>query len=243
MTPEQFLKKWVEPAARGLKVLPEKLAMKDDLEAVIRSFNDEAGRTIIEEKIGHIDNWGEEMIRRYKKDGSFAESDFEEAIERMAKHHEDDHIEASPFCLPSPIRYGNDFGIKRPDKSDNPTPHLDFANATRKPIGDGYTQITVPLKFDPDASKESVKELRDILKRPDNKIKIDNTPRQALRDILEETDRPDNQLIVDCDYPPETIRKTYPVSGSINKTVKVPEDKFDSLLEALKKCPDKRVEL
>ena len=57
-------------------------------------------------------------------------------------------------------------------------------------------------------------------------------------------ERPDNQLIVDCDYPPETLTtKTYSVSGSINKTVKVPEDKFDSLLEALKKCPDKRVEL
>jgi len=37
--------------------------MKDDLESVIHYFNDEAGRCVIEEKV-HIDNWGEEMIRR-----------------------------------------------------------------------------------------------------------------------------------------------------------------------------------
>ena len=186
MTPEQFLSKWLPQAAEWLNVHPEALRMKDDLESVIHYFNDEAGRCVIEEKI-HIDNWGEEMIRKYKKYGSFAKSDFDEAIERMAKHHEDDHIEASPFCLPSPIKYGNDFGIKRPDKSDNPTPHLDFANATRKPIGDGYTQITVPLKFDPDASKESVKELRDILKRPDKKsYLVSGSPESKFEFTLEE---------------------------------------------------------
>jgi len=85
------------------------------------------------------------------------------------------------------------YPLYQPDRQDDPTPHLDFDNATRNPIGDGYTAITVPLKFDSEASKDSVKELKDILKRPDSAIKIDNTPRQALRDILEEMDRPGNE--------------------------------------------------
>jgi len=38
MTPEEFLKKWTEPAARGLKVLPENLRMKGDLDNVIRGI-------------------------------------------------------------------------------------------------------------------------------------------------------------------------------------------------------------
>ena len=53
MTPEQFLNKWLPQAAEWLNVYPEALRMKDDLEAVIRAFNDEAGRCIVEENI----NW------------------------------------------------------------------------------------------------------------------------------------------------------------------------------------------
>jgi len=163
MTPEQFLNKWLPVAEHVFK--DTKLTMKDDLEAVIRAFNDEAGRTIIEEKIGHIDNWGEEMIRK-----------------------------------------------------SNPNWNQ---QATR-----GYR---------PDEKELARKIFENILKSEARALEV-NEPT--------ESQRPDNQLIVDCDYTAETLTtKTYSVSGSINKTVKVPEDKFDSLLEALKKCPDKRVEL
>ena len=129
MTPEDFLKKWVEPAARGLKVLPENLRMKDDLEAVIRAEN-QALQNIIDrqaedlrcfENQGHIDNWGEEMIhksnwiqqatRGYRPETFDIDSRFAPDV----LDEQDDHIEASPFCFPSPIKYGNDFGIKRPD--------------------------------------------------------------------------------------------------------------------------------
>jgi len=63
MIPEEFLNKWLPVVEHTLKVTG-KTMFTNDLEALIKYFNDEAGRCIIEEKIGHIDNWGEEMIRR-----------------------------------------------------------------------------------------------------------------------------------------------------------------------------------
>ena len=174
MTPEDFLKKWVEPAARGLKVLPENLRMKDDLEAVIRAYQDVIDKQAEDlrcfENQGHIDNFGEEMIRKSddwspfvsRKKGAelckwphgtsspevldieprlipdahddikdccypdipypFPIIDYRDTIDVVRKSEipgvlrQDDHIEASPFCLPSFAKYKNDFGIKRPDK-------------------------------------------------------------------------------------------------------------------------------
>jgi hypothetical protein len=69
MTPEQFLKKWLPVAEHVFKDM--KLTMKDDLEAVIHYFNDEAGRCIIDEKIGHIDN--EEMVRKSSPNGEWVD--------------------------------------------------------------------------------------------------------------------------------------------------------------------------
>ncbi len=171
MTPEDFLKKWVEPAARGLKVLPENLRMKDDLEAVIRAYQDVIDKQAEDlrcfENQGHIDNFGEEMIRKSddwspfvsRKKGAelckwphgtsspevfdieprfipdthdgikhyqdtpypFLIVDYRDTIDVVRKPEipeallQDDHIEASPFCLPSFAKYKNDFGIKRPD--------------------------------------------------------------------------------------------------------------------------------
>jgi len=70
MTPEQFLKKWLPVAEHVFKDM--KLTMKDDLEAVIRTENQSLQNVIDRqaedlrcfENQGHIDNWGEEMIRR-----------------------------------------------------------------------------------------------------------------------------------------------------------------------------------
>jgi len=174
MTPEQFLKKWLPVAEHVFKDM--KLTMKDDLEAVIRTENQSLQNVIDRqaedlrcfENQGHIDNWGEEMIRR-----------------------------------------------------------------SRNANGDWIQQAT--RGYRPDEKELARKIFENILKSEARALEV-NEPT--------ESQRPDNQLIVDCDYPAETLTtKTYSVSGSINKTVKVPEDKFDSLLEALKKCPDKRVEL
>ena len=135
MTPEQFLKKWLPVAEHVFKDM--KLTMKDDLEAVIRAYQNVIDRQA-------------EDLRCFENQG----------------HIESDHVTDSPFCFPNFIKYGNDFGIKRPD-----TPRLDFDNATREPIGDtGYTAITVPLNFD----------------RPDNSIKSESGGYELTHDEYQE---------------------------------------------------------
>lgn len=223
MTPEQFLKKWVEPAARGLKVLPEKLAMKDDLEAVIRAEN-QALQNVIDrqaedlrcfENQGH--NWGEEMIRKSNpnwiqqatrgmrpelfdiesrfipdcpdKDGSFVKSDFEEALNRMAKHHEasiipedlrqNDHVEDSPFCFPNFIKYGNDFGIKRPGKP------LLIVDCDHPP--ETLTRKSYSISGSPESKSEfTLEEYEEALKNRERKAS-----EERMREFDEDFDRPD----------------------------------------------------